>query len=75
MSDGIYASSRNPVYLGFLLAIFGIGCFVNSLAIMMASLPAFVVLNWSTIPKEERYLRTKLGNEYEDYRKRVRRWL
>ncbi len=75
VSDGIYATSRNPVYLGFILAIFGIGCFANSLAIMLAAIPAFAGLNWYTIPKEERYLRSKLGDEYEEYTKRVRRWL
>lgn len=75
VSDGIYATSRNPVYLGFILAIFGIGCFANSLAIMLATIPAFAGLNWYTIPKEERYLRSKLGREYDEYAKRVRRWL
>ncbi len=75
VSDGIYATSRNPVYLGFILAILGIGCFANSLAIMLASIPAFAGLNWYTIPKEERYLRSKLGHEYEEYTNRVRRWL
>ena len=75
VSDGIYATSRNPVYLGFILAIFGIGCFANSLAIMLAAIPAFAGLNWYTIPREERYLRNKLGQEYEEYANRVRRWL
>ena len=75
VSDGIYATSRNPVYLGFILAIIGIGCFANSLAIMLASIPTFAGLNWYTIPREERYLRRKLGHEYEEYAKRVRRWL
>ena len=75
VSDGIYSTSRNPVYLGFILVILGIGCFANSLAIMIASVPVFVGLNWYTIPREERYLRNKLGHEYEEYMKRVRRWL
>ena len=75
VSDGIYSTSRNPVYLAFILAIFGIGCFANALAIILATIPAFAVLNWYTIPKEEGYLRGKLGYEYEEYTKRVRRWL
>lgn len=75
VSDGIYSTSRNPVYLAFILAIFGIGCFANALAIILAIIPAFAVLNWYTIPKEERYLRSKLGHEYEEYTQRVRRWL
>jgi protein-S-isoprenylcysteine O-methyltransferase Ste14 len=75
VSDGIYATSRNPVYLGFVLAILGIGCFANSFAIMLASIPAFAWFNWYTIPREEHYLRNRLGREYEEYIKLVRRWL
>lgn len=75
VEDGIYAFSRNPVYLGFVLCVFGIGCIVNSVAIMLATIPTFAGLNWYTIPKEERYLRDQLGADYEHYTNRVRRWL
>lgn len=75
VTDGIYASSRNPAYLAFLIAIFGIGCAANSLAIMLATIPSFAVLNWYTIPWEESRLRRTLGHRYEEYTKRVRRWL
>ena len=75
VSDGIYATSRNPGYLAMLIAIFGIGCVANSLAILLAVIPSFAVFNWYTVPREERRLRRALGSEYEDYLKRVRRWL
>ena len=75
VTDGIYASSRNPAYLAFLIAIFGIGCAANSLAIILAALPSFAVLNWYTITWEEGRLRRALGYRYEEYAKRVGRWL
>ena len=75
VTDGMYASSRNPAYLAMLIAIFGIGCTANSLSIMLAVLPSFVVFNWYTIPREERYLRRTVGTEYARYAERVRRWL
>ena len=75
VNDGIYATSRNPAYLAFLIAIFGIGCAANSLAIILATIPSFAVLNWYTIPREERRLIRSLGADYEEYSKRVRRWL
>ena len=53
ITDGIYASSRNPAYLAMIIAIFGIGCAANSLLIMLATIPSFAVFNWYTIPWEE----------------------
>lgn len=75
VSHGIYKISRNPVYLSFILVAIGLGCIINSLAVILSVIPSFAALNWYTIPKEERYLRRKLGEEYEDYCRRVRRWL
>ncbi len=75
VTDGIYATSRNPAYLAMLIAIFGIACAANSLAIMLATIPSFAVFNWYTIPWEEGRLRRTLGAEYISYSDRVRRWL
>ena len=75
VTSGIYSSSRNPGYLAIMIAIFGIGCAANSLAIMLATIPSFIIFNWYTVPWEERRLRNTLGYQYEEYTKRVRRWL
>ena len=75
VQDGIYATSRNPGYLAMLIAIFGVGCAANSLTILLATVPSFIVFNWYTVPREERRLRRMLGAEYIEYTKRVRRWL
>ena len=75
VSHGIYKISRNPVYLSFIIVAIGLGCIINSLAVILSAIPSFAALNWYTIPKEERYLRRKLGEEYKDYCRRVRRWL
>ncbi len=75
VTDGIYATSRNPAYLAMIIGIFGIGCAANSLAIMLATMPSFAIFNWYTIPWEERRLRRTLGSTYDEYTQRVRRWL
>ncbi len=75
VSNSVYERSRNPVYISFLLLIIAIGCALNSAAALAATVPAFIALNWYTIPREEHYLRSKLGRDYEDYTKKVRRWL
>lgn len=75
VSGSVYRFSRNPVYLVMLLLILAIGSAINSASTIAAVAPAFIALNWYTIPREERYLHRKLGAEYEAYKSRVRRWI
>ncbi len=75
MNEGIYAISRNPIYASFLLSVIGIGCILNSAAVILAVIPTFILMNWYWIAKEERYLYRKFGAEYKEYARRVRRWV
>lgn len=71
---GIYRYSRNPMYLGFLLLLTALACYLMSAA-AMALLPLFVLyMNRWQIAPEERYLLEKFGVEYQAYTKQVRRW-
>ena len=73
--DGLYRISRNPMYLGMVLALFGVGVVLGSLAPL--SVP--VVFAWYVdrrfIAREEAVMAQRFGDEYCDYRARVRRWL
>jgi protein-S-isoprenylcysteine O-methyltransferase Ste14 len=72
---GIYRYSRNPMYLGFLLLLVALGCYLMNAA-ALALLPLFVLyMNRFQIAPEERYLLDKFGAEYQAYTKQVRRWL
>ena len=73
--SGMYAFTRNPMYLGFLLMIVGWSIYLsNVLAFLMV--PFFIVyLNRFQIEPEERVLSARFGQEFIDYRARVRRWL
>jgi protein-S-isoprenylcysteine O-methyltransferase Ste14 len=72
---GIYARTRNPMYLGLLLVLAAWAVFLSSL-VAFAFLPAFVgYLNHFQISPEERALAARFGREFADYRSRVRRWL
>lgn len=72
---GIYRYSRNPMYVGFLLLLVALGCYLMSAA-ALALLPLFVwYMNQFQIAPEERHLLQKFGAEYQAYCQRVRRWL
>jgi protein-S-isoprenylcysteine O-methyltransferase Ste14 len=72
---GIYRLTRNPMYLGFLLALIGWAVFLsNALAFLL--LPVFIFyMNSFQIEPEERALASLFGQEFITYRSRVRRWL
>jgi len=75
VTGGVYARTRNPMYLGFLLGLAAWAAWLGNLPACLA-LPAFVkYMNRFQIAPEERLLRAKFGAPYEAYLLRVRRWL
>jgi len=75
VSSGVYRASRNPMYLGFLLALAGWALYLSNAGAALL-LPVFVAyMNQYHIKPEERALLTKFGSEFEQYMSRVRRWL
>ena len=73
--NGLYARSRNPMYLGVLLAVAGQALLFASRPI--ATYAALLALGFHLIVVliEEPHLRTKGGETYEEYVRTVPRWL
>ena len=72
---GPYRWSRNPMYVGFVAMYLGFALMMNSVW-PIALLPGVIVaLELIVITREERYLRTVFGAVYEDYCRRVNRWM
>lgn len=72
---GIYRVSRNPMYVGFLLALCGWAIFLRSIPALFL-LPAFVLyINRFQIAPEERYMHEKFGDAFHLYTREVRRWV
>ncbi len=73
--QGAYQHSRNPMYVGFLAILTGIGLAARSGWLLLAVLPLAAYLRFYVISREEAYLRRRFGEEYTRYCKKVRRWL
>ena len=72
---GIYSISRNPMYVGLAIAYLGITCFAgNWWNIILFPLLLLIVQQYIII-REEKYLHRRFGQEYLDYKIKVRRWL
>jgi protein-S-isoprenylcysteine O-methyltransferase Ste14 len=75
VSSGVYRVSRNPMYLGFLLALAGWAVYLSNAGAALL-LPAFIAyMTRYQIKPEERALLAKFGSEFAAYMSRVRRWL
>lgn len=75
VESGMYQYSRNPMYLGMLSILLGLGILLGSLsALFGVPLFALIITTQQIIP-EEITLGNKFGQVYLDYKHRVRRWL
>lgn len=74
-TGGLYRYSRNPMYLGLLMAYSGFCVWFGTWYLMASILLFFSILNFYVIPKEEHYLEVVFPKEYKKYREEVYRWL
>lgn len=75
VDDGVYAFTRNPMYLGMALFYAGLGLLFSSLGVFLLLPVLIAIIQTQVIAREERYLEGKFGDEYRNYKTRVRRWL
>jgi protein-S-isoprenylcysteine O-methyltransferase Ste14 len=72
---GVYRWSRNPMYLGLLLALIGWGLFLANAFALLAALAFVPCMNRFQIGPEERALAEAYGSAFSTYCRQVRRWL
>jgi protein-S-isoprenylcysteine O-methyltransferase Ste14 len=74
VTDGPFSFSRNPMYLGFALFLTGAGIVLGALWPLLAGLTFWVVADRWYIPFEEAAMQRRFGEQYDAYRRKVRRW-
>ncbi|HKW12720.1 MAG TPA: isoprenylcysteine carboxylmethyltransferase family protein [Gemmatimonadaceae bacterium] len=72
---GPYRATRNPMYVGLILAYLGEAGLLRQVWPLAFLLVVVAYVNWVVIPLEETKLAEAFGGEYTRYRARVRRWL
>jgi protein-S-isoprenylcysteine O-methyltransferase Ste14 len=73
-TDGIYAWSRNPIYISLPLLFAAVAVLADSGWLGLLLVVYVVVLRVGVIAREECYLERKFGDAYRAYRAHVRRW-
>jgi protein-S-isoprenylcysteine O-methyltransferase Ste14 len=72
---GSYRFVRSPMYLGVLLLVVGQGLLLGREVLLAWAVAAWIIFSSFLVLYEEPELRRRFGAEYDDYRRRVRRWL
>ena len=71
---GPYRFSRNPLYLGVLFALVGLVIVWSSIVIAFLTILVYIIFRNRFIKREEFILEEEFGDDYRDFKKRVRRW-
>ena len=75
IEEGPYRLSRNPLYVGLLALYLSLVLLASTFWGLVLFPAAVLLLLWGAIRPEERFLHQRFGAPYDDYARRVRRWL
>ena len=73
--SGVYRVSRNPMYLGLLLMLTALGIAFANLVSLLVLVVFVAFIQIFQIKPEERVLAERFGQDFDEYCKRVRRWI
>lgn len=74
-TKSIYSVSRNPMYISLLLIYTGLSFLIGNWWNLVLLPFLFLLVQEYVIKREEKYLDRRFGQEYTDYKLKVRRWL
>ena len=75
IQTGPYKISRNPMYLGVTLLLIGAGFILGSITSFIGFILFVILVEIIFIPEEEKNMSELFGEEFEAYKKKVRRWI
>ncbi|RDC63898.1 methyltransferase family protein [Adhaeribacter pallidiroseus] len=75
VTQGIFNHCRNPLYVGNILMLLGVGILSNSLIYVGILIPLFLFIYQAIVLAEENFLRNKFGSQFDAYCRRVNRWI
>lgn len=75
VSTGVYRVTRNPMYVGLLFLLIAWAIYLSSAWALFGPLAFVLYMNRFQIGPEEKVLGVLFGDEFTEYKKKVRRWL
>lgn len=75
ITSGMFKYSRNPMYLGFVIALLGISVILGTIPAIVILIMFILITDQWYIKFEEKMMIKKFGDQYVDYKKTTRRWI
>lgn len=75
VTSGVFQISRNPMYLGMVLILISVAMITGTLSPLFVIPPFTILIQNLFIKTEEKMLAEGFGNEWNDYKMKVRRWI
>ncbi len=75
LTTGLFALSRNPIYVANTLLVIGIALWLGNLWMLMTCMWAAFLTHYLAIRREEDHLAARFGADWEAYKARTARWL
>lgn len=75
VTGGFFRFTRNPMYLGMFLMLFGVAFLMGSVMPLLPLLLFVLVIRYNFVAGEERFMEAAFGQQYLDYKAKVRRWI
>lgn len=75
LTDGIYAYSRNPIYLAMVMLAFGAALCFGTVGALIPVAALIWLLQDLFIAGEEHHIEKNFGNEWKAYTAKTRRWI
>lgn len=75
VTSGVYQFTRNPMYVGLFCVLMAYGIFLANIYILLVPFVFAAFISYFQIRPEERALEKIFGDEFIDYKQKVRRWI
>lgn len=73
-TDGTFRWTRNPLYSGGTVVMFGIALVFALDWLLLLIVPSVLLLHFGVVKREEQYLERKFGDQYRHYKLNVARY-
>jgi protein-S-isoprenylcysteine O-methyltransferase Ste14 len=75
VTGGFNRFTRNPMYLGMFIILLGTAFLLGSLSTLIPIPAFFLIIRNNFVLGEERFCEAAFGQQYLDYKAKVRRWI